>query len=108
MSENFAARMQRLAGVRTTLAEKDLSIADMRGILKNKEPKGLDARLRFASAEGAVDALDQLAPEAHEAILHALASVLDRANLDPEIEIADLLEVVFGKYGTDPDKFVEH
>ncbi len=103
-------RLRRLAGMRggRALAETELSIRDMRKILRRGEPHDLDARLRFASAEGAVSALDRLAPLAHEAIIKALSAVLDEDDeVDPEIEVADLLEVVFDRYGTDPDAFVE-
>src|SRR6476620_8100662 len=99
MISNMAARLQLLAGVRKRTDETELSIHDMRSILRQGEPKDLDAKLRFASAHDAVTALDHLAPVAHEAIMTALARVLDEApDIDPEIEIADLLEVVFAKY----------
>ncbi len=101
-------RMRHLAGVRGRTDEAELSIADMRKILRKGEPGDLDARLRFATAQDQVSVLDRLAPKAHEAILQALAGVLDNEpEIDPEIEVADLLEVVFSKYGTDPDAFVE-
>lgn len=100
--------IRRLAGVRTRTDEAELSIRDMRTILKKGEPQDLDARLRFATARDQVSALDRLAPKAHEAILAALGRILDEEpEIDPEIEVADLLEVVFARYGTDPDAFVE-
>lgn len=106
--DDFPDQLRRLAGIRDKVDEAELPISVMKKIVSQGKPDDLDARLRFASAQNAIEALERLAPKAREAIIRVLGSLLDREpDIDPEIEVADLLEVVFNKYGTDPDKFVE-